>query len=148
MVKMTNRKIKLGINWVLKKGENVNQVAYTFDISPRRAEQLVKIFKETGKYPILNPKRRPKVYLTEDQKNIIKQAYSESYFGARMLRDHIIKRYKQKNHQDKIHEDLLELGLAKPDPPKSRKSESYAVISEIIAYRYFMQIIWKPKVFI
>jgi len=121
MVKMTNRKIKLGIDWVLKKGETVNQVAYTFDISPRRVEQLVKFFKETGKYPILNPKRRPKVYLTEDQKKIIKQAYSESYFGARMLRYHIIKKYKQKIHQDKIHEYLLELGLAKPDPKKQKK---------------------------
>jgi putative transposase len=121
MVKMTNRKIKLGIDWVLKKGETVNQVAYTFDISPRRVEQLVKIFKETGKYPILNPKRRPKVYLTEDQKKIIKQAYSESYFGARMLRYHIIKRFKQKIHQDKIHEYLLEIGLAKPDPKKQKK---------------------------
>lgn len=106
-MKMTYRKIKLGIDWVLKKGETVNQMAYTFDISPRRVEQLVKVFKETGKYPILNPKRRPKVYLTEDQKKIIKQAYSESYFGARMLRYHIIKRYKQKIHQDKIHEYLL-----------------------------------------
>ena len=121
MVKMTNRRIKLGIDWVLKKGETINQVAYTFDISPRRIEQLVKIFKETGKYPILNPKRRPKVPLTEDQKKIIKQAYSESYFGARMLRYHIIKKYKQKIHQDKIHEYLLEIGLAKPDPKKQKK---------------------------
>jgi len=44
MVKMTNRKIKLGIDW-----------------------QFVKIFKEIGKYLILNPKR-PKVYLTEEWK--------------------------------------------------------------------------------
>ena len=52
MVKMANRKIKLGIDWVLKKGETVNQVANTFDISPRRIEQFVKIFKETGRYLI------------------------------------------------------------------------------------------------
>ena len=65
---MTNRKIKLGIDWILKKGETVNLVANTFDISPGRIEQFVKIFKETGKYPILNPKRRLKVYLTEDLK--------------------------------------------------------------------------------
>jgi transposase len=50
-------------------------MANTFDISSRRVEQYVKIFKETGKYPTLNKKRRPKVYLTEDQKNIIQQAY-------------------------------------------------------------------------
>ena len=43
MVKMTNRKIKLGIDWVLKKGETVNQVAYTFDISPRRVAGLCHI---------------------------------------------------------------------------------------------------------
>jgi hypothetical protein len=63
-------------------------VANSFDISPRRVEQFVKIFKETGKYPILNPKRRTKVYQTEDRKKIIKQAYSGSYFGTRMLRYH------------------------------------------------------------
>ncbi|MCZ7400687.1 MAG: IS481 family transposase, partial [Candidatus Methanoperedens sp.] len=63
----------------------------------------------------------PKVPLTEDQKKIIKQAYSESYFGARMLRYHIIKKYKQKIHQNKIHEYLLEMGLAKPDPKKQKK---------------------------
>jgi putative transposase len=79
------------------------------------------VFKETGKYPILNPKRRPKVYLTEDQKKIIKQAYSESYFGAKMLRHHIIKRHKQNIPQNKIHEYLLEIGFAKPDPKKQKK---------------------------
>ncbi|MCZ7383022.1 MAG: hypothetical protein O8C64_15805 [Candidatus Methanoperedens sp.] len=128
MVKMTNRRIRLGIDWVLKKGET--EVANNFKISNRRIEQLVKIFKETGKYPILNPNRRPKVYLTEEQKKIIKQVYSESYFGARMLRHHIIKRHKQnipqnKIHeyllQNKIHEYLLEIGLAKPDPKKQKK---------------------------
>ncbi len=129
MVKMTNRRIKLGIDWIIKKGETVDEVANTFDVSSRRIEQLVKIFKETGEYPILNPKRRPKVHLTEEQKRIIKQAYSESYFGARMLRHHIIKRHKQNIPQNKIHEYLLEIGFAKPDP-KNRKNESDAVMSE------------------
>jgi hypothetical protein len=48
---------------------------------------------------ILNPKRRPKVYLTEEQKKTLKQAYSESSFGVRMLRHRIIKRYKQKKRK-------------------------------------------------
>ena len=143
---MTNRKIKLGIDWIIKKGETVEQVANTFDVSSRRIEQLVKIFKETGKYPILNPKRRPKVHLTEEQKRIIKQAYSESYFGARMLRHHIIKRHKQNIPQNKIHEYLLEIGIAKPDP-KNRKNESDADMSESIAYLCSMQIIWNKKEF-
>ena len=118
---MTNRKIKLGIDWVIKKGETVDEVAKTFHVSSRRIEQLVKIFKDTGKYPILNPRRRPKVYLTEDQKQIIKQAYSESYFGAKMLRHHIKKRHKQNIPQNKIHAYLLEIGFAKPDSKKQKK---------------------------
>ena len=118
---MTNRRIKLGIDWVLKKGETVDQVANTFKVSTRRIEQLVKFFKENGKYPILNPKRRPMVCLTEEEKNIIKQAYSESYFGARLLRHHIKKRHKRNIPQNKIHEYLLEIGLAKPDPKKQKK---------------------------
>jgi len=121
MVKMTNRRIKLGIDWILKKGETVDGVANTFKISTRRIEQLVKFFKEKGEYPVLNPRRRPKEYLTEEQKKIIKQAYSESYFGARMLRHHIIKRHKQNIPQNKIHEYLLEIGFAKPDPKKQKK---------------------------
>jgi transposase len=71
MVKMTNKRIKLGIDWVLKKGETVGEVANTFKVSTRRIEQLVKYFKENGKYPVLNPKRRTMVCLTEEQKNII-----------------------------------------------------------------------------
>ncbi len=78
MVKMTNRRIRLGIDWVLKRGETVDEVANNFKVSTRRIEQLVKIFKETGEYPVLNPNRRPKVHLTDEQKEIIKQAYNES----------------------------------------------------------------------
>jgi putative transposase len=95
MMKMTNGRVKLGIDWILKKGETVDEVSNTFKVSTRRLEQLVKIFKETGEYQVLNPNRRPKMHLTEEQKRIIKQAaYSESYFGAGLLRHHIKKRYK------------------------------------------------------
>jgi transposase len=47
---MTNRRIKLGIDWILKKGETVDEVSNTFKVSTRRLEQLVKIFKKTGEY--------------------------------------------------------------------------------------------------
>jgi len=62
MVKMTNRKIKLRIDWLLKKGETVNQVANT-------VEQFVKIFKETGKYPILNKKKTKNVTNSRSEKD-------------------------------------------------------------------------------
>jgi putative transposase len=121
MVKMTKRRIRLGINWALKNGESTGEVANNFGVSPRRIQQLVKQFKETGEYPVLNPKRRPKISLTEDQKRIIKQAYSESYLGAKLLRHHIKRKYKQNIPQNKIHAHLLELGFAKSDTKKQKK---------------------------
>jgi hypothetical protein len=69
MVKMTNRKIRLAINRVLK----------------------------TGEYPVLNMKRRPKTYFSDDQKELIKQAYSESFLGVKLLRHHIKAIYNQNN---------------------------------------------------
>jgi len=69
----------------------------------------------------LNPKRRPKTHLTDDQKKVIKQAYSESYLGAKLLRYHIKRKYNQNIPQNKIHEYLLELGYARPNPKKQKK---------------------------
>ncbi len=68
MVKMTKRRIRLGINWVLKNGESTDDVANNLKVSQRRIQQLIKQFKETGEYPVLNPKRHPKTYLSEGQK--------------------------------------------------------------------------------
>jgi len=85
MVKMTNKRIRLAINWVLKKGETTANVANDFKVSKRRIQQLIKLYKETGEYPALNMKRRPKTHLTDEQKKIIKQAYSESFLGAKLL---------------------------------------------------------------
>jgi len=123
MVKMTNRRIKLGIDWIIKKGETVDEVANTFDVSSRRIEQLVKIFKKPGNIRFWIQKGRPKVHLTEEQKRIIKQAYSESYFGCRMLRHHIIKRHKQNIPQNKIHDIFWKLD-SQTWSKKNRKNES------------------------
>ncbi len=81
----------------------------------------------------MNPKRRPKTHLSEEQKRIIKQAYNESFLGARLLKHHIKKIYKQDIPQNKIHEYLLEIGLAKPNPRK-QKNVSDAGMSGNIVY--------------
>ncbi|RZB29058.1 MAG: hypothetical protein AEth_01662 [Candidatus Argoarchaeum ethanivorans] len=68
MVKMSDRKIRLAINWVLKKGETTSDVARDLKVSQRRIQQFVKHFKEIGEYLVLNMNRRPKTYLTDEQK--------------------------------------------------------------------------------
>src|SRR3990172_564360 len=100
MVKMSKRRIRLGINWVLKNGDSTSVVAKNLQVSQRRIQQLVKQFKETGEYPVLNPKRRPKIHLNNEQKEIIKQAYEEVFLGAKLLRHHIKRKYKQDIHHE------------------------------------------------
>jgi hypothetical protein len=47
MVKMTNKRIRLAINWVLKKGEPIASVANDFKVSKPRIQQLIKLYKKT-----------------------------------------------------------------------------------------------------
>ena len=122
MVKMTNRKIRLSINWVLKKGESTADVARDLNISQRRIQQFIKHFNETGEYPVLNMKRRPKTYLSDEQKELIKQAYSELFIGAKLLRHHIKARYNQNILQKKLTNTLLSRDLQSQNPG-NRKSE-------------------------
>ena len=64
---MTKRRIRLGVNWVLKNGESTDDVANNLKVSQRRIQQLIKQFKETGEYP---KKESIKYYLF---KNLIQE---------------------------------------------------------------------------
>jgi putative transposase len=121
MVKLSDKKIKWSINQVVKKGESTGSIAAIYGVSRRRIQQLVKTYKETGRYPSLSMKRRPRTHLTEEERGIIEEAYRESFLGARLLRYHIRKRYGRNISHRKIHEYLLERGYAKPNPRKQGK---------------------------
>jgi putative transposase len=121
MVKLTDKKIKWAVTQVINKGESTKLVATIYGVSRRRIQQLVKYYMETGEYPMLDKKRRPKTHLSEDEKRIIEDAYNESFLGARLLRFHIQKHYKRNISHNKIHQHLLELGLARPNRKKHKK---------------------------
>ena len=121
MTKLTNKKIKWIVDQVIKKGIKTSVIAAVYDISQRRVQQLVAYFKKHGEYPTLDANRRPKTHLTEKEKEIIKEAYEDSFFGARLLRYHIKKHYRINIPQNKIHAYLLELEFAKPNPKKQKK---------------------------
>jgi putative transposase len=121
MVKLTNKQIKYIINQVVKHKKSTKIMARLYGVSQRRIQQLVKIYKETGEYPELNPNRRPERHLTEKEKNIIEDAYKDSYLGARMLQYHIMKHYEVSIPHNKIHTYLKEKGHAHPDLKKQKK---------------------------
>ncbi len=121
MTKLTDKKIKWSIDQVVKKKEKTDIVARIQGVSQRRIQQLVGFYKKYGCYPKLDPSRRPRTYITDEEKQIIEDAYNESYFGARLLRHHIKKHYRVNIPQNKIHNYLLEKGYAKPNSKKQKK---------------------------
>ena len=121
MVKLTDKKIKWAVKEVINKDESTELVAAIYGVSRRRIQQLVKCYRETGEYPMLDKKRRPKTHLSGDEKRIIEDAYNESFLGARLLRFHIQKHYKRNISHNKIHQHLLEVGLARPNLKKQKK---------------------------
>jgi putative transposase len=121
MVKLTDKKIKWAVKQVINKGERTAVVAAIYGVSARRIQQLAMSYRETGEYPVLDRKRRPRTPLSDEEKRIIERAYNESFLGARLLRYHIQKHYKRSISHNKIHQHLLAVGLAKPNPRKQKK---------------------------
>ena len=122
MTKLTNKKIKFICKHGVDKGDWTNQqLAIQYELTERRIQQLVKEYKETGKYPKLNPSRRPKSPSpTEDEKEIIDTAWDEKRLGARLLFYEIQKRnYKIPHH--KINKYLLQKGWTVPNAKKQKK---------------------------
>jgi len=93
MVKLTDKKIRWIIKQVVNEGKDTEVIAKTQGISRRRVQQLAKFYKETGKYPVLTMSRRPKTFLSNEQKQIIDKAFNESFLGASLLRHYIIQQY-------------------------------------------------------
>ncbi len=121
MVKLTDRKIKWAVKQVIDKGESTAVAAAIYGVSRRRIQQLVKCYKETGVYPVLDRNRRPRTPLSAEEKRIIEAAYIESFLGARLLRYHIQRHYKRNISHNKIHQHLLAVGLARLNPKKQKK---------------------------
>lgn len=58
-------------NQVVKHKKSTKSVAALYKVTQRRIQQLVKMYKETGKYPELKITRRPTLHLTNEEKRNI-----------------------------------------------------------------------------
>lgn len=121
MVRLKERKLV----WAFKekeKGIKNEDLAYVCGVKIRRFQQLYREYKMTGKIPELNWKRRPKRFLTQEEKNLIDKALKESKMnGAVFLRLYINKYYKINIPHNKIHEYLLKKGVAEEDEKKKKQ---------------------------
>jgi putative transposase len=120
MVKLTNEEIKWLIIRVRSDFFTVKKAAAVYGVTERRVQQLIKMHRETGEYPKLDPNRRPKTYLTLDQKAAIEEAWEETRLGARLLYYELRRRGHNVPH-NKIHQYLRETGRSVPNPRKQQK---------------------------
>ncbi len=120
MVKLTNKRVKWLINQVVNMGKKSSEIASVYGVTPRRVQQLVKEYRETKKYPELKKERRPKVYLSHSEKEIIEKVFLETKLSARFLY-YELKQRGYKIAKNKIYDYLKSKGYAKPNPRKQKK---------------------------
>ena len=91
-------------------------------VSRRRIEQIWKYFQENRREPIIGDGvGRPRKSYDETEASIVKDAYQQFRFGARMLEVVIKKVYKTKIPHNRIHMYLLSQGLSVQDPKKQKR---------------------------
>ena len=121
MVRLKERKLE----WAFKqkeKGIKNEELAYHCGVKIRRFQQLHKEYKMTGKIPELNTNRRPRTYLTDEQKELIDKAIIKGGLRSAVLIKLYIKKYYQINiPHNKIHNYLLKKGLSKEDEKKKKQ---------------------------
>ena len=122
MVKLNNKKVKWGIKKIISGEFSTKEISEIYNVTQRRIQLLVKKYKETGIYPIMNKERRPKILLTENQKELIDESLKECYYNnAVHLRLFIKKKYNKLIPKNKLHQYLLEIRVAKQEKKKQKQ---------------------------
>ena len=121
MVKLKERKLR----WAFREkanGKKNKYIAFMLGIKSRRFQQLYAQYKKTREVPILNPNRRPKMPLTEEETELINKALKMSKLnGAVTIRLYIQKYYNKSISRNKIHAFLLNKGISKQDKKKQKQ---------------------------
>jgi putative transposase len=122
MVKLANKKRKWAIDQIVSGKRTIQEVAEIYNVSERWIQILVRRFKSTGVYPVLNRMRRPKTYLTDEEKELVDKAVKETGLTNTVhTRLYIQKHYSKKIPYNKIHKHLLAKGFSKEEESKKKQ---------------------------
>lgn len=120
MVKLNKSRIKWLIKQVTRNNKKPREVATVYDLSTRRVQQLVKRYMEEGKTPELNKNRRPRTFLTNEQKLAINEAFAATMLSPRLLY-YELKKKKISVPKNKLYEYLKGQGKVLPNINKQKK---------------------------
>ncbi len=121
MVKLNKSRIKDIIS-KKKFGFSTRYISEKFKLSQRRVQQINRQYAVTGIMPELNKNRRPKTYLTTEQKNLVDLAYAKHKVSAKILKIALDEDYPgNRIPKNKIYEYLRGKGYSKADKNKQKK---------------------------
>lgn len=118
---------KKKMEFIVRKREqdmSTYQISREMNISERRVNQILKFHRENGRIPELgNNLGRPKKQLTEQGINAILECFNQYKLSASQLEGLINNKYGFHINHNKIHQVLLEKGLANKIGMKIRKKK-------------------------
>ncbi|TSC71306.1 MAG: transposase integrase [Parcubacteria group bacterium Gr01-1014_48] len=120
MTKLSDKKIRWVINQVVKHGKTPKETANVYDITPHRVRQLVRKYEQARVYPVLQKNRRPKTFLTQEQKDAINQAFLKTKRSPRLLY-YQLQRQGTPVPKNKLYEYLKIQGKVIPNPNKQKQ---------------------------
>ncbi|MCG2825377.1 MAG: hypothetical protein L6265_02150, partial [Thermoplasmatales archaeon] len=120
MVKLNNKIIKWIVKNVSKNEISTKDAADIYKVSQRRVQQLAKKYSESGEIPKLNWNRRPRTYLTEEQKQAIDRAWKETRLGSKLLYFELKEKRGTPVPKNKLIKYLKENGRSIPNPNKQK----------------------------
>jgi len=119
MTKLTNTKLK----WIIrqnKKGLDTKEIADAMNVSRRRIQQIIKRYTLIEIMPSLIKTRRPKTYLSDEEKKAIDKAFEETLLSPRLIY-YELKRRGTSVAKNKIYNYLKEKGKVIPNKNKQKK---------------------------
>ncbi len=120
-MKLNSKKVRYIIRHA-KRGKSSSELAIEMKVSKRRVNQILQENQRTGKEPIIGKNvGRPCKPLCPEEEKVIKEAYKEYRFGARMLELIVRKRWHVLISHNRIHKYLLMLNYAKENVNKKKR---------------------------
>lgn len=119
MIKLNDKKIR----WIIrhyKKDFTSSSIARIYGITTRRIRQLVKEHRDTGKIPELKKPGRKPIPITQEEINVVLNAYNKYRCNALDLEEIIMREGKHIPH-NKIHKIMLKHGIARQEKNKQKR---------------------------
>lgn len=119
MSKLNDKKIR----WIIRhhrKDFTIDQMARIHKVSPRRVKQILTEYRKTKQIPVLRKSGRKPIPITQEEINVVLDAYGKYRCNALDLEEIIMREGKHIPH-NKIHKIMLKHGIARQERNKQKR---------------------------